>query len=164
MSDFHVIRDAKTLARALRDAFPDGEEAFLDSIEGEGISITDALYRTLLSAEENRTFVAALSTRISELEERRSRIEATMEKKRAIVFGAMIECGIKKIDRDALTASVVASPVKCIVTDETALADEYVRVKREPAKSVILAALKDGREVAGATLSNPGQHLMVKRS
>jgi hypothetical protein len=162
MNDFQIIRDARGLAAQLRMDFPDSNEALADTIDGE-VSITDALYRLLISAEDDRTTCAALSTRISELEERRGRIERGMERKRALVLMVMQECGIKKIERPELTASVVPSPPKVIITDEPSIPEAYLRTKIEPNKSEILRALKAGEEVPGTLLSNPSSHLTIKR-
>lgn len=163
MNDHRTITTARSLAALLRVEFPDAEDAIADTIDGE-LDLTTALYRILVSAEENRTDAAAIAIRVHELEERKARFEATMEKKRALVLRTMEECGVTSFKRPEMSVNVVASQAKVIVTDETKLPPACVRVYREPMKAEIAKALKAGEVVAGATLGNPGTHLVIRRS
>lgn len=163
MDDYHTIITAKNLASQLRDAFPDDLEALADTVEGE-TDVSNALYRILLSAEENRMFATAIKSRIEDLRVRMERFVTAEERKRAIVQSAMEQCNIRKIDRPEFSARLGPSPPKVIITEETALPEEYLRTTVEPNKSKIGAMLKTGATIPGAVLSNPSMHLTIKRS
>jgi len=60
--------------------------------------------------------------------------------------------GLDKIDRPDCRVTLGSAREKADVFDETLLPDEYVRIKREPAKTDILNALKLGREIPGAKI------------
>lgn len=163
MSDYTTIRDSRTLAARLRQEFPEAEDALADTVDGE-TDVTNALYRVLISAEDDRTSQAAIAIRIAELEERKDRFGRAEERKRALVLGAMLDCGIRFIDRPELRATVTPSPAKVIITDEPAIPAAYLKTVTSPMKAEIMRALKSGVKVPGCEMSNPASHLVVKRS
>lgn len=163
MNDFGTVREALQLAAWLRANFPDVEDALADTVEGS-VDIQSALYRVLLAAEEDRMAAWGLKSRIDELKARLARIEATEEKKRAIVQSTMEQIGIQKISRPEFSVSLVPSGPKVVITEETALPSDCVRVKSEPDKARIKVLLKAGQFVPGAELSNGGFHLMIRRT
>jgi len=67
-----------------------------------------------------------------------------------------------KFERADYTASIRPGQPHVLVTDGTALPDTMVRVKREPDKTLIGAALKAGDTVPGAELSNSAPNLTIR--
>jgi len=68
---------------------------------------------------------------------------------------------IRKVELPVATLSIGNKAASVIITDETLLPDNLVRIKREPNKTEIKKALEAG-PVAGAMLSNGGTTLMVR--
>lgn len=60
--------------------------------------------------------------------------------------------GIEKIDRPDCRVTLGSAREKADVFDESLLPDEYIRIKKEPAKTDILNALKLGKEIPGARI------------
>jgi hypothetical protein len=77
----------------------------------------------------------------------------------------MAEVGLSKIERPEATISVRPGGVSVVYSadfDPAALPDDLVRIKREADKPAVKAALEDGREIAGATLSNSPPVLTIR--
>jgi hypothetical protein len=62
-----------------------------------------------------------------------------------------------------MTVSIGRGSPKVIITDEAALPPDCVETVVKPSKKAIAAALKEGRDVPGACLSNLMPHLIVSR-
>lgn len=60
--------------------------------------------------------------------------------------------GIDKIERPDCRISIGAARERAEIIDENILPDEYMRIKKEPAKTDILNALKAGKEIPGAKI------------
>ena len=60
------------------------------------------------------------------------------------------------------TVSLRAKPASVLILDESAIPDKYMRIKKEPDKTAIKAALESKEEVSGALLSNGGIGLTVR--
>ncbi len=93
---------------------------------------------------------------------RRDRILRREETLRTLAMALMQSAGVKTLRFPFATVSISTGWPKVIITDETLLTDAYVRIKREPDKVTIGNALKDGKTVAGAVLSNPEQVLTIR--
>ena len=61
---------------------------------------------------------AALGMRIGDMQERLSRIEARVEKKRVTITGVMEKGDIRKLEQPDFTASLRAVPPGLVVADE----------------------------------------------
>lgn len=163
-SDYRVLVNARNLAALIRSEFPDVDgQTLADTIEGE-LDINGALYRTILWAEEDRMLAEGIDARLKELRERKARLEDAFERKRAIVQQTMEQCGITSMKHPEFSAFLARSPAKVIVTEEALIPERFWRVKREVDKTALSAELKSGTAIAGATLSNGGQHLTIRRT
>lgn len=76
----------------------------------------------------------------------------------------MQECGISKIECPAFTITLRKATAIAEIENEDALPDEYISVKTTfaPDKKAILAALKEGKDVPGARLTEAKQGLTIK--
>lgn len=164
------LHDASAGYRRLREVllvqYPElaeDERALVDTLDG--ISDLDtAIAAVMASREDDLALIEAIKARTSDLTARKSRIEARADAKKAAVLSAMVECGRRKIDLPEITLSVTPVKPSVVITDETLLPDDVK--EPQPAKvsrTLIKAALDEGKEVPGAYLSNGGQTLSVRR-
>lgn len=146
----------------LRLAYPDLDaEEWELSLESE----TD-LIEFLRSVERHRqdadTLAAAIDTQIDDLKARRNRYRLREDAMRRLAFNVMQHAGLKKAELPEATLSVRAGTPKVVITDESALTEDFIRTKREPAKDLIATMLKNGHAVPGAILSNAEPTLSVR--
>jgi len=140
----------------------DDEQLFSDMLEGEGGDAMEVLHRVLRASIAAKDMAEAADSRAIEIAARRDRYRRRAEALRGAAFAALDALGIKKLELPDLTASVRAGQPVVVITDEAALPEVCIRVTREPDKALIAAALKGGREVPGAELSNSSPSLTVR--
>ena len=147
----------------LRAEFPEADEETLrDTLEGLS-SLPEALAVVVRSYLDDLSLAAALGMRVSDMQERLSRIEIRADKKRALVTSVMERADIKKLAEPDFTASIRPCPPAVVITDEGQIPEAYW--KPQPHKldrQGISAALKSGAVVPGALLSNPEMVLSVR--
>lgn len=144
------------------------EELTRDMIEGE-TSLIDMIEVMVMQDGEDAAHVASLKQYAETLETRRDRIEARIETRRGLLAKAMEIAGRDKIETAAGTISLGENPVSAIVTDEAAIPSAFFKQPKPTLdKKSLLAALKEAREngksIQGATLSNGGAHVTIRRS
>jgi hypothetical protein len=139
----------------------DDEQTLSDTLEGIS-SLPEMIAAVLRSAIEDELLVAGIREHIGGLKVRQKRLQDRVERKKAMALHYAQEGRLKRIPAPDFTASVGMGGGRVLITDETALADEWVRIKREPDKEKIGKALKAGVIVPGAELSNPVPWLSVR--
>ena len=144
-------------------ALADDAETLSDTLEGAS-TLQGAIAAVLRSGREDLAMAKALGDQIERMQARKARLTERNERKRALALWAMIEGDLKRIDEPDLTAWTGMSQAKVIISAESALPPEYLRIKTEPNKKLIGADLKAGKFVAGASLGNPQPTLSVKDS
>jgi hypothetical protein len=147
----------------LRREFPHADDKTLsDTLEG--LSELPAILATVLRSHlDDLAILAALRTRILDMQERFARIEYRAGKKRALVASVMERAGIKKLTEPDFTASLRDVPLGLIGIDQQKIPDPFW--KPQPPKldrKALAAALKAGEVVAGATLGNGSVTLAVR--
>lgn len=156
---------------ALRDRIlaecPDlDEQTLADTLQG-ATNLYEAIAAVVRSMGDDESMLEGLDSRLAEMVERKKRIEARIDKKRELVAVAMGEADIKKFVDPAFTVSLVPTQRAVIVFDEAQLPPDYMRTPEPPAprpdKKLIKQAITDGYTVPGATLSNGGQTITVRR-
>jgi hypothetical protein len=138
------------------------EQTLRDTLEGIS-SLPEALAAVVRSYLEDLMVAAALGMRIGDMQERLSRIETRVEKKRATITTVMEKADLRKLEQPDFTASLRAVPPGLVVADETLIPADYW--KPQPAKldkRGLLAALNAGGTVPGAILGNGGTTLSVR--
>lgn len=108
--------------------------------------------------------VIALDAEIKRLQDRKKAIVNKQESLRDYLRHNMAATGISNI-KCQLFSITLSKPAKQVeITDESALPDEFVRVKTTiaPDKAAIAKALKDGIDVPGAILIDGAQRLTIK--
>jgi hypothetical protein len=151
------------LRRRLLEAEPDlDEQTLLDTLEG-ATDLDVAIGALVRSALLDGAYLAGLKARIEEMRERLARIEARMEKKRALALETMEAAGIARITEPDFTITLRASPPSVLITDEQSIPEWFwIPQPARLDKRGLLEALKGGSHVSGAELSNPHASLSVR--
>lgn len=160
-----VVREELTSylrLKALLEVEESDPQAILDTLEGE-TNLHEALLLIAESALDDETMANAITERIKGLQERKSRAEVTAEHKRALIIMAMERAGLKSVKGPAATLSVRDVPPKVIIDDEAAIPSTFF-VPQDPRldKKAVTEALREGRQVPGASLSNGGVSLTIR--
>lgn len=159
--------DAHAIAReieALLSAYPElAEDDVLraDMVEAE----TDAATVVGLLLDRLQHAAAmqdALTARIRDMQARRDRYGRQQDAMRAGIFQIMQAAGLSKMELAEATLSIRPAGPRVVITDETELPIEFLRLKAEPDKAAIKDALKAGEFVPGASLSNGTDVLNVR--
>jgi len=153
----------KALKERLRAEDPSlDEQTLADTVEGlaDTHEILMAILRAALADEALATGLKGL---IADMEDRRDRLQDRAAKRRAIVKEAMVELDIKKLQAPDFTASIRAGFPSLVVIDEKDIPSIYWE-PRDPKldRATLVADLKQGKDVGGATLSNPEPVLSVR--
>lgn len=132
-----------------------------DMIEGEteAFEFLSVIVGKIL--DTNAT-AAGLDTIIKDLKARQDRMERRDESLRALAFKIMQAADLRKAELAAATLSIRQGNPKVIITDEASVPDDYCRIKKEPNKQAIKAALETGEHIPGAALSNAEPSLTVR--
>ena len=135
---------------------------FQDTLEGEGGDALDLLANVVRQSIEAEALAEAVKTRKADLAARQTRFERRQEVLRRIARDALQALGLPKLEMPDFTASVANGRAKVLVTDDKALPDAFVRITRAPDREAIGEILRAGKQVRGATLSNPEPTLTVR--
>lgn len=155
-----VIKEIKALL-AEYPQLTDDEELLKDTLEGN-TRFNEVMERFLDALRENETLAEAISQRIGKLRERQTRLTHRAQFYRSLMHRLLDWAGIKSVTLPEAKISVINSPDKVIITDESAITDDFMRITKEPNKTAIKNALKSGSIVPGATLSNGGTTISVR--
>ena len=144
MSDpaFKVAKQIEA-ARILREQIADiaaGDPDFIrDIIEGE-TDLHESIAALVASISEDEALAAGTKKLEGDLAERRKRMEARADTKRALVASAMDIGELRKIETPAGTVSLKPVPPKLVTTDEAAIP---TRFWKQPDPVLDLKALTD---------------------
>ncbi len=153
--------------RAIRDRVrktdPDiDEETLADTVEGltDLHEIVQAIIRSALVDE---ALARGLKCRLADMQDRLNRLEDRASKRRQIAKDVMVDLDLKKLTAPDFTVSLRPGTPTLMVIDEDAVPKTYwepgePRLRRQ----VLTHDLKQGEEVAGATLSDPAPVLTVR--
>ena len=139
------------------------EQTLADTVEGL-TDLHDVLQAVIRAALADEAMAAGLKTRIAEMEDRFERLADRAAKRRQIAKDVMNELGIKKLEAPDFTASIRAGMPSLVVLDEKDIPSIYWE-PRDPKlnRTTLIADLKNGREVDGASLSN-GEPILTVRT
>lgn len=164
MNHINPLNEAAAV-RCLRDslaAVDDDNELFLNTIEGE-TNLLEAIDQLLARMAFSRAMVAGLELVTSDLDSRRRRYEARLETDRAVIEQAMMIAELERMERPAATLSLAKRQPRVEIQTEADIPAEFWRVG-DPIldRKALSAALKSGRAVPGACLSNAAPSLTVR--
>lgn len=137
------------------------DELRADMFEGETdmIPLVTRLLKRKLDAD---TMVSAIKERKADIAERQARFERQSEGFKALIKSIMLAADLDKLTLPDATVSVTKARAIVEITDETALPQGFVEIKRVPKKSEIKKALEAGEEIPGAVLGLFEEGLMVR--
>jgi Siphovirus Gp157 len=151
----HSLGEYENLRSWLHSEFPEADDdALRDSLEGL-CNLPEMLASILRSYLDDLALLAALRSRILVMQERFARLEASADKKRALVASVMERADIRKLTEPDFTASLRQVPPGLVVVDEREIPEPFWRP--QPPKldrKGLLAALNAGQAVPGAALGN----------
>jgi hypothetical protein len=157
------LEAAKVLKANIADLAAGDEEFIRDTLEGE--VDFDGIVRDLLaSIGEDEAHEAGLKSYMDELAARKDRFGKRAGIKRTMLATALDIAGKPKIETDVATVSLTKVQPSAIVTEEAEIPSEFW--KPQPPKldkKALASALKDGRAVRGATLSNGGITVVIRK-
>jgi hypothetical protein len=161
------IKEAQAVA-ALKESLrqigeDDDEQLLLDSIEGE-TSLIEAVDKLLLTVAENDGLAQGARAAADEIAQRAERFVKRAEAARALIEQALMVAELPKLERPAATLSLVARGPKVEIAEEADIPTEFWKVG-DPRldKKALLAALKEGRAIPGACLSNAAPSLTIRK-
>lgn len=166
----HFLRAEGVKHAALRDelkrtfGLDDEDQTLADTLEGAS-DFNDLVAASLREMTVIEAQAEALQKIIKDMQERKARMEHTVERIRSVVATAMQEAGERKITLPDMTLSVRTEKRKVVIPDATAIPDRFQVpvLTLKPNKEVIKAELDAGRTVEGAHLSNGGPSLTIRR-
>jgi hypothetical protein len=153
----------RTLRDRIRTEDPQiDEQTLADTVEGltDLHEIVTAIIRSALADEALAT---GLKSRIADMQGRLDRLQDRASKRRQIAKDVMVELDLKKITAPDFTVSVRPGMPTLLVLDEAAVPSIYwqpsaPRLNRQG----LLSELKDGADIKGVALSDPGPVLSVR--
>ncbi len=167
-SSYKVMLAANELAKlretllAIDPTIERDQRLFGDMLEGEGGDALAVIEQLIEASIEAADMAYVAKERLTALAERKARFERRRDAFRTVALQVLERINLRKLERPAWTASITNRPNRVLITDESALDDNYIRVIREPDKAAITEALKAGDNVPGAALSNGGIGLTVR--
>lgn len=155
-----VIREVNALLLEYPQ-LADDEELFRDMLEGN-TRFNEIMDRLLIEMRDNETLANAAAARIGKLRERQTRLTHRMNFYRSLMHRLLTVTGIQSVALAEAKVSIMKSPEKVIITDESAVPDAFMKITKEPNKTAIKNAIKSGTYVPGAALSNGGTTISVR--
>ena len=155
--DWRLINALTALHSGIRSLREEDEELGLDALlelPDERAAVEDALVGVARAAKRAERLADIANEEVADLQARAKRFQNRYERLRGLALAAMESLGETTIERAQATISVRPGRQAVIVTDETALPDEYFDVKRTLSKTRLAEDLKAGVILDGATLSN----------
>ena len=139
----------------------DDEECLVDTVDGE-TGLDEAVGRIAQSVVMDKAIAAGLADTIKKLQEKKASHSDRARRKTAAIFNLMDDLGRSRIVSFGITCSIQKNPPSVGQADIDQLPKKYIRTTREPDRKAILAALKAGKTIKGAQLSNQATRLSIK--
>lgn len=155
---------ARNLLATYAEVLADDAELTATTIEGE-TDLLGAIERACRRIGENDAFVDGLKGHIASLVTRMERFKAQTETLRTAICVAMEVASLKRHEMAEATITLKAVPAKAEITDESAIPAKFWKPSDPKLdRKAVLDALKAKETIPGATLSNGGLTIMIKRS
>jgi len=140
----------------------DGDEQLLaDMLEAE-TGLNEFLAHVVDIMDDAEENIDGIETKMDQRKARKARFEQRYEAMRALAFKLMQQANVKKIVLPTATLSIRNGQPRVIITDEAALPENCIRIKREPDKVMIKELINQGVPITGAELSNAEPTLAVR--
>lgn len=157
------LRDAQVLIEQIRTIAEDDETLVLDTIEGQ-TNILELIALVDAAEFEDQANLTAIGAFIEKLGARKDRIKKRIDMKRAVLANALNMIGKKKHETPLGTISISQKPVIAIVTDEAEIPARFWKPQPPTLdKAALNAAIKANETIPGATESNGGITISIRR-
>lgn len=161
---YQLVAEYREAAAVLDDLELD-EQTIADTLEGLAGDLEVKATNVAMFARNLETTAAQIKEAEGQMAARRKAIEARADGLRRYLLACMQQTGIQKIESPYFRLAVRDNPAAVDVFDAKQLPAEFMRQPEPPPpapdKSAIKEALKAGRDVPGARLTQ-GQRLEVK--
>jgi hypothetical protein len=150
------LKRAQDEITALLLAYPELEEDEVlraDMIEGS-TSVPGFMSAIIRKIQSTKAIAAGTADYIGELQERKARLERREHALRGLLSKVMNTADLHKMELPEATVSIALGRPKVIIVDEKEIPKEFLRIKTEPDKTRIGAALAAHEQVPGCALSN----------
>lgn len=138
------------------------EQLVSDFLEGETdvYEIMDTIHEAIT---ERDIMIVGLKSHIDAMNERKRRLENGVKKLKAVMCFVAIRSDKKTFVRPHYTASLKETPESLKIDDESAISSEFFKIP-DPTldKSALKKALKEGKEVKGASLTDKGVTIAIR--
>lgn len=164
--DPKIAREAEA-ARALVEGLKalemdSDEELVADTLEGE-TDLIDMIDQLVTAEDEDRILLDGLKARIDELTDRKRRFERRYKDRRTVIAQAMSIAELPSLQRPTYTMSFGITKPKPLVTEEADIPAEFFKAKPTLDRTALGTALRDGRDVPGACLTNGEPSITIRR-
>lgn len=150
--------------QAVLDAHFDSETEAADTLEAV-VGQFEAKAQNVIAYHLNQLAqLEMLDKHIQAVQARKKALQAQADRLKDYLHRNMLAAGIQKIQADngTFTASIAKSPPSVEVYDESLLPEHCFRIKREPDKTAIKAALQSGENIQGARMITNKTGLRIK--
>jgi hypothetical protein len=158
----NILRASIARLKSLYPELEEDDELLADMVEGS-TTFDNVMDRLAVAFMSKVALKEANGAVVASLKERAARFERGAEAYKALMQDVMESAGMRKAVLPSATVYLAKSRPALIV-DEDFNAQGYVRVKTEPMKADILAALSAGDHIPGARLETVADHLVVRTS
>jgi hypothetical protein len=164
MHETHRAIEAMKVLRSQISDMADGDEDFIrDTLEGE-TDLEGLVGKLLASISEDEAHEAGLKAYLDDMKARKDRFGKRADTKRALIANALEIAGQKKVETPFATVTLTAVKPKAIVTEEADIPTDYWKPQAPKLDLTALsAALRDGAEIPGATLSNGSITVTIRK-
>ncbi len=159
----HELTYHEHIREQIRNEFPDiDEETLADTLEGL-TNLNEMLGAVARSHLDDMAIVDALKSRVTDMQDRLSRISKRADKKREIVTSVMEQADLKKLAEADFTVSLRSSSAPLVVTEEGSIPEPFWKPQSPKLdRQGLIAALKSGEQVRGAVLGNPRMAIAIR--
>jgi len=136
------------------------EDLKADMLEG-ATDFKETMERLLRKTQDSIYLAKACQDAERDIHDRRKRFEKRVEFGRALMLSLMQVADVRKLEFPTATLSVMQTAPQVMIVNEELIPDEFMRIKKEPNKTLIKQALENGH-VRGTTLSNGGTSIVIR--
>ena len=159
------VREAQAVASlksSIEAVAADDETLLLDMIEGE-TSFLEVIDKLLERMRDTEASLRGVTSVIQDLQERGVRYEKRIQTDRGLIEQALMLADLPKLERPTATLTLAARQPKVEIQTEAEIPSEFWKAA-EPKldKKALADALKAGRDVPGACLSNAAPSLTIR--
>ena len=160
---FNVMVLEQTINNLL-ESYPelkDDEDLRKDMLEGS-TKFNEVIESMLLKIQDASALSEVAELKLRGIRERKSRFDKRVEFGRELIKKLMEIADVKKMEFATGTVSVINKPPSVVILDESAIPDDFMKIKKEPNKTLIKEMLGK-MDVAGCAMSNGGTSLMIRQ-